>query len=259
MCGRPPERRKNASQWPNAGLYEPMSLATTRSSISTPIAASDGSSRSASVFDKMASFQPPAKCRERRRHLREDAPRRQRLREDVGPARRHREAELVGDPGHRLGHHLPVRDAAAFLHRGLDAHVGLEQCRPIGVGPHVEQGLAHAAGPVDEGAVAVERCPPIAHAGQCTQATGRRRRRRRSGGRETGAAELRPQGARRRRRLVGLAPWPAARPRDPPTAPRGHEARAARRRRRTPRRPRDPSSRPRAAARRAHRAWCGSW
>ena len=166
-------------------------------------------------------------------------------------APRHRETEVVGDPRHRLGHHLAIRDAAAFLHVGLDAHVRLEQQLAVGVRPEVEHRLAHAAGPVDEGAVAVEGGPPFAHAGQCTQAAHRRRtvRPARGRGRRASAAGC-PASTGSRSTLAG----PGATPRDRPTAPRARAANGARRRRRTARRRRDPSSRPRSAGPRAHRA-----
>src|SRR5207248_5777694 len=53
-----PLRAKNSSQWAEAGLYEPVSDATTVCSNPTPIRASEASRRSRSVFESTASRQP---------------------------------------------------------------------------------------------------------------------------------------------------------------------------------------------------------
>src|SRR4051794_10848791 len=57
-----PLRAKNSSQWAAAGLYEPISDATTVCSNSTPIRASEASRRSRSVFESTASLQPRARA-----------------------------------------------------------------------------------------------------------------------------------------------------------------------------------------------------
>ena len=159
-----PLRAKNSSQWAGAGLYEPISDATTVSSNSTPIRASDASRRSRSVFERTASRQPrAARLLERRRHLGKRLPLRQRAPERV---------LLVGgsaETRERDGHHVavaPTRILALDLRLELVVRVqelaaarGAEQ--PLELAPD-------AAVPVDQRAVAVEGRPALHAAGTYT-------------------------------------------------------------------------------------------
>ena len=165
-CSRSaPLRAKNSSQWAGAGLYEPISDATTVRSNSTPIRASDASRRSRSVFERTASRQPRGPgLLERRRHLGERLPLRQRASERV---------LLAGgsaETGERDGHHLAVAAAGILpLDLRLELVVGVQQ---LAAARSAEQPLElapDAAVPVDQRAVAVEGRPAL-HAGEPTSA-----------------------------------------------------------------------------------------
>src|SRR5581483_4077462 len=80
---------------------------------------------------------------------------------------------LGGRPetAHRLGHHLAV---AQGRRRGLELRlelvVAVEQLAGALLAEHARELRAHAAPPVDEGAVAVEGRPALSHAPDRTRA-----------------------------------------------------------------------------------------
>ena len=89
-------RAKNSSQCLCAGLYEPISCATTTSSNGTPICTCEAAMKSSSVLERIASLQPRrAQLVERAAHLGERAP-------DRAATRRARARCRRGAPSRRI-------------------------------------------------------------------------------------------------------------------------------------------------------------
>ena len=148
-------RAKNSSQWRSAGLYEPISCATTTSSNGRPSARAMprcsrvGVRKHAEASSRGGAGRLSAPCTSGNERQ---------------PGQRLGEAVLLGrrcaQGAQRLRHHLPVAQRRIALDLGLDLVVALEQR----VGPIVAEDArqlgAHPAVPVDQGAD-VERRPPL--------------------------------------------------------------------------------------------------
>ena len=160
-CTWPRAARACAGRTPpsgdGAGLYEPISWATTTSSNGTPICTCDAAMKSSSVFERIASFQPRRRASSSAApHLGERAPAGQRIGEAVL-----RVGSDAPSRAHRLRQHLAVGSLAVSPAAPARPRGSARAARRRVLAEHARELGAHAAVPVDQRAVAVKARPPL--------------------------------------------------------------------------------------------------